>query len=227
MHDKLHAVKLLIWPAIVLLLGCAAPRQINLQPMYGGVEKLPNEIDADKEFIQGVVKFCGSRDSAAKLLAPRAWHYYYKKDFNTAMKRFNQVWLLDSTNYNSYWGFALLYEAKHHSTDTIIQFLELAHNYAPKVPRLTLSMVQSYIYECRDIKINSSENKIAKIYRSINLSDSIKDTISNEPELYKAWSQACLLINDKKCAHEKIDILEKLGIPSDNISEYHKAINTY
>jgi|SRR6185312_247712 len=35
--------------------------------------------------------------------------YLYRGDINTAMKRFNQAWLLDPKNENAYWGFGAVY----------------------------------------------------------------------------------------------------------------------
>lgn len=37
-----------------------------------------------------------------------AWDYAYKGDAETAMKRFNQAWLLDTLNADAYWGFGIL-----------------------------------------------------------------------------------------------------------------------
>lgn len=37
------------------------------------------------------------------------WTYFYNGDIRTAMYRFNQAWLLDSTNENAYWGFGAIY----------------------------------------------------------------------------------------------------------------------
>ncbi len=64
-----------------LCFGCSLnPAAINEQPMYG------NE----------VIKEAGSRKAALKRTIKLAWHYFYdNNDPATAMKRFNQAWLLD------------------------------------------------------------------------------------------------------------------------------------
>ena len=77
----------------------------NLEPMYGGVEKLPAHKKADEEFIQSILS-AGDLRSGTTHIAGRGWSYLDKGDWKTAMKRFNQVWLLDPDYYEAYWGFS-------------------------------------------------------------------------------------------------------------------------
>jgi tetratricopeptide (TPR) repeat protein len=82
------------------------PEGINLLPMYGKKEKCQEQLDSDKEFLTEIDKMFKSREEAAKSYSSKGWDYFYKKDFETAMKRFNQAWLLNDKNYEIYWGFA-------------------------------------------------------------------------------------------------------------------------
>lgn len=81
---------------------------INTLPMYGGVEKTAEQKAADEKLIQGAIEEMGSREEAAKLAVERGWEFYYSGDMDTAMKRFNQAWLLDSSNPDIFWGFGLI-----------------------------------------------------------------------------------------------------------------------
>jgi len=76
--------------------------------MYGRAKKCKGQIDADNEFIAQAEQNMPSRDSAARFYLMRAWQYYNSGDDSTAMKRFNQAWLLDSTNAGIYWGYGIL-----------------------------------------------------------------------------------------------------------------------
>lgn len=80
----------------------------NLLPMYGGetAVKTPWMLQADKKFIDSVVKEAGSREAASISIAGSARAWLEQGDLDTAMKRFNQAWLLDPNNPESYRGFA-------------------------------------------------------------------------------------------------------------------------
>ena len=84
--------------------------QINLIPMYGNpnIEKKPFQKLADKAFIETVTTDFGSRENASMEFAGIAWRSYRTGDYSTAMRRFNQSWLLNPDNYLAHWGFASL-----------------------------------------------------------------------------------------------------------------------
>ncbi|MEA5258621.1 hypothetical protein VB264_12565 [Arcicella aquatica] len=102
-------MKQIILLSIVLFLNCSGaedcPQNINILPMYGGVKKCKEQIEIDKDFLNECDRFFKNRNKAISHHLYRAWEYYYKNDFDTSMKRFNQAWLLDSTNADVYWGF--------------------------------------------------------------------------------------------------------------------------
>ena len=89
-------------------------KPINELPMYGSpyMKKTEKQIQADNKFIKSVVKSEGSREIAAKRFAGAGWKSKRKGDLVTAMKRFNESWLLDSNYYQPYWGFASIFLAK-------------------------------------------------------------------------------------------------------------------
>jgi hypothetical protein len=78
----------------------------NLKPMYGNIERTTEQKLADKEFINGMLRDYKDTTIASKKLAKRGWYYFYNNVMDTAMFRFNQCWLMDSTYAESYFGFA-------------------------------------------------------------------------------------------------------------------------
>lgn len=81
----------------------------NEQPMYGG--KPPNALQqrADEEFIAHAVKMAGSKEAGAQTSVQLGWKYFFEKqDLATAMKRFNQAYLLDPENGGAYQGMAII-----------------------------------------------------------------------------------------------------------------------
>lgn len=117
---------------------------INLLPMYGGVEKSRALRKADAEFLAFCDQNFPSRKEAAAHHAKRGWNYFYANDYNTAIKRYNQAWLLDSTNASAYWGFGIIEGTRGHSTEALRYFqLSLRHN--PANRRLLLDIGQALL----------------------------------------------------------------------------------
>jgi tetratricopeptide (TPR) repeat protein len=80
--------------------------KLNLVPMYGSevITKETKYFTADLTFIE-TVKEKYTDTEAAKELVLLGFNYFYEGQLQTAMKRFNQAWLIDSTNAGIYFGF--------------------------------------------------------------------------------------------------------------------------
>ncbi len=84
----------------------------RLLPRYGLLPKSEDEIAADKDFVTETMKqpqFKGDYRAASNHLIKLGFNYMYRRDFKTAMYRFNQAYLLDSTNTDIYWGYGGFY----------------------------------------------------------------------------------------------------------------------
>lgn len=86
--------------------------KINLLPLYGNVEKCSEQLDADKRFLSYCDSIYHSRSEASKAHVKMGWNYVEKNDRDTATKRFNQAWLLDSLNSDAYWGLGIIQGSK-------------------------------------------------------------------------------------------------------------------
>ncbi len=84
------------------------PEDINLIPKYGAKKKCKEQLQSDSDFISDCLKQFKDRKTAANYFVKKGWEYFYKNDGETAMKRFNQAWLLDSLNAEAFWGFGNL-----------------------------------------------------------------------------------------------------------------------
>lgn len=91
----------------------------NTEPMFGGVEKNEEHKKIDKDFIQECMNKYGSLESSVSTHIDNAWRYFYNDDLETAMKRFNQAWLLNPEFPDSYFGFASLLEMQNKSEEAI------------------------------------------------------------------------------------------------------------
>ena len=97
--------------SLLLLTVCSAalpscPEGINLLPMYGKAQKCPEQTQADNEFLAASEKQFSNRDLASQHYVTEGWKLFEQRQLDSAIKRFNQAWLLDSTNAKVYWGFA-------------------------------------------------------------------------------------------------------------------------
>jgi tetratricopeptide (TPR) repeat protein len=85
-----------------------AKTNIRLIPKYGYITKTEEQKKADQEFIESVIKTDSTPNKASNHLISLGFKYLYR-DVKTAMYRFNQAYLLDSTNTDIYWGFGGIY----------------------------------------------------------------------------------------------------------------------
>ena len=105
-------VALAVWLFAVSVLAAQYP--INELPMYGGIEKSDAMLKADDVFIGKVLEQGYSKETGARHFSMRGWQAFSDGDLSTAVKRFNQSWLLDKELYETYWGFALVYVLRDH-----------------------------------------------------------------------------------------------------------------
>jgi tetratricopeptide (TPR) repeat protein len=85
----------------------ADDQRIDKVPMYGqpAIPRPEFLKKADEDFIKEAVAGLGSREVASQTWFARAEQYMQKRDFDLAMRRYNQSWLLNPNNYQPYWGF--------------------------------------------------------------------------------------------------------------------------
>ena len=87
----------------------AAQTDIRMLPMYGHQQKTKEQIQADDDFLKTVLEQDKTKKAGSEHLIKLGFTYAYQGNLQTAMSRFNQAWLLDSTNANVFWGFGGVY----------------------------------------------------------------------------------------------------------------------
>ena len=83
-------------------------RNIRLLPKYGNVEKTKEQKESDMKFVETILKQDSTHRKGSDHLINLGFQYLYR-DVKTAMYRFNQAYLLDSTNIDIYWGYGAVY----------------------------------------------------------------------------------------------------------------------
>ena len=100
-----------------------AKTNIRLLPKYGYAIKTEGQKASDKEFIETTLKQYPTNRKASDHLIELGFKYLYN-DIKTAMYRFNQAYLLDSTNTDIYWGYAGVYMTLGNLENAQKQYLE-------------------------------------------------------------------------------------------------------
>ena len=80
----------------------------NEIPMYGKHPTTEAQRQADAALAQSLVQRDVSRSDGARQAVRRGFEALRQGDASTAIRRFNQSWLLDSDNGAAYWGFAIV-----------------------------------------------------------------------------------------------------------------------
>jgi hypothetical protein len=104
--------------AIKIADGPSAPRRYppNELPLYGEQPKTQAMLEADQRLIAAALETGLSRAQASDKSVQLGWQYFQqRRDIATAMKRFNQAWLLDPENGDAFHGFAVLVMARDHA----------------------------------------------------------------------------------------------------------------
>jgi tetratricopeptide (TPR) repeat protein len=85
-----------------------AKTNIRCLPKYGYAKKTIGQLEADSEFVNVTLPKFANKRLASEHLIDLGFKYLYH-DIKTAMYRFNQAYLLDSTNSDIYWGYGGVY----------------------------------------------------------------------------------------------------------------------
>lgn len=106
-----------IWSTLMALLllatGAAAKDYpVNELPLYGGITKSPAMVEADQKFVDAVLQQGFTRAKGSDKAVQSGWESFRKGDLATAIKRFNQAWLLDPDNGDAFHGFAVVVMAR-------------------------------------------------------------------------------------------------------------------
>ena len=108
----------------------------NELPMFGGFEKTAWQQQADDEFLAKMIPhYGGDRAAGAERFAQMGWNLYYQGNKTSAIKRFNQAWLLDADNQAALWGFAAI-SRERGKFDDALRFYEMALESGPEQPKL-------------------------------------------------------------------------------------------
>ena len=214
---KQYLQNILLFSAIILI-SCSArldcPVKANLLPMYGGLKKCDEQIKIDKDFLAECDKYFKDRDTATRYHIDKGWKYFYNNDFDSAMMRFNQAWLLDSTNADIYWGFGNILGRQHKFQESL-KYFDKSLSFNSKNEKVWLSSATSFgqlFFQSKDISL---------LNKAI---DNLKESVSINPTNAEAYGQltACYsYFMQKDSARKYIEITDRLDSKAINPEVRH------
>jgi len=110
--------------------------QTNEKPMYGGGEKSAAQKLADEKLFASIAASGVSHEVAANHAVKRGLEAMKKRNFNAAIRRFNQGWLLNPQSGAVYWGMAAVVADRDHDMVEADQLFIKALTLSPNDPDL-------------------------------------------------------------------------------------------
>jgi tetratricopeptide (TPR) repeat protein len=198
-----------------------ANKDINLQPEFGGAEKNESQIKADNDFIEEILKHYDNKQEASKKMTELGFQYLYeRRDFQTAMKRFNQAYLLEPNNADIYYGYGTVYFNLDAMEKAREQFDKgLLKN--PKHSKMLTDYGTTYLGDYYNSVNTDPKEAIEKLDNSVKyLEKSYSIDEKNSDTIYKLSIINMYLGNCKK-ANKYLEKADKMKNP--NITEEFKA----
>lgn len=146
MKKKYFILSILIIIVVLLIVFINNPQKQsvcpkdNLSPMYGCdsyndfMSKRDNkQKEVDDQFVSTVM----SKSNNDKVLASNSinrlgWSYFVKGDLDTAMKRYNQAWLITQDNFITYWQIGIILSQKGADNLALENFEKAVNTYDKK-----------------------------------------------------------------------------------------------
>ena len=200
-------MKTLLFCIPVIWFACRqadCPKGINKLPMYGFIKKCKEQVDSDNDFIKDCDKRFKNRKEASQFHVDQGWKYFYKNQFDTAMMRFNQAWLLDSLNADVYWGYGNIIGLYTRDFQKSLIYLEKSLKMNPTNSKVWESASTSYgqlFFETKNI--NQLEKSIEYLKTSIKLEPDNARAYGNLTAAYSYFLQ-------KDSARKYLEISDKL-----------------
>lgn len=107
----------------------AYAQDISLLPKYGSLPKTEAQKLCDEKFIASIDEYYkGNRKKAAEEISARGWQFLRQGNAANAIRRFNQAWLLDSSDGSALWGMAAIQANTGKAADSLKLFEEAEHS---------------------------------------------------------------------------------------------------
>ena len=183
----------------------------NLLPQYGGVHKSKALRKVDEQFLTFCDQHFASRAEAATYHANKGWDFLRRADATTAIKRFNQAWLLDSTNAMAYWGFGAICGQRGEYTASL-HYFQLTTKHDASNKRVLVDIGETLL---RQFQLTRQPADLNNAVKSLQFFLADSHDSSGNFEAYEKLMLAYLLQDDYANAWKCVDlatVLNPMGV---------------
>jgi tetratricopeptide (TPR) repeat protein len=213
-NPSLSLISLLILVTLAIGRNSAAQsRDPGEIPMYGGLDRQADPVlkGADDALIEGTTREFGSRRAASERFVDQGFRFYFQNDLSTAMRRFNQGWLLDPENPNVYYGFmAVLNDQQEFCAARDMADRAFERGLAKKPEELADAGRVSAICAMQDATLND-ETKSAYVKKASEYYTQALQLQPNSAYVYGSWATASYWIGDYATAWRYVKLEKKYG----------------
>ena len=190
--------------------------RIDNIPMYGQPEvERPAELKrADEDFIRDAMKGFSTRREASTAWWLKGERHMEDRNLDYAMRRFNQSWLLDPTNFGPYWGFGRVLLEQDKQAEAVKQFeaaVERLDNPKYEVA-LLVDAATAYAFNGERLMDQNSADRAAANFAKAN--ETYARAAKLQPDngnIYRRWAIARYLEKDYAAAWSNVKRGRMLG----------------
>ncbi|MFT5396963.1 MAG: tetratricopeptide (TPR) repeat protein [Gammaproteobacteria bacterium] len=183
----------------------------SLLPMYGGEDRKNNAdlLEKDNKFIVKTTRLFSGREHAAEGYVERGFEMYSQNNFDKAMQRFNQAWILNPDNAYVYLGYGLLYNNEKKSCKAVAMFMQ-----AQKKGLNESGFLSDYAYtttNCALTKENPLQKELFSDANDLHKQSSQSQNKALQAYAYYSWAKSYLLQNDLSNSQAMLEQSINLG----------------
>lgn len=182
---------------------------INEIPMYGNIPPTPEVQKANERFFKEIESL-GTREEGAKKMIDLALIEYAKGDFKTAMKRYNQAWLLDPNNSQVFLGFGELMD-RQGNNDKAIDYYKKSLELDPKNAIAMCQLATTSAKKALENKSKQDFDQALILYeKAIDLAAE-SDYSGEIGKIYEQWAMALFMNKNYADAWKKVKLSRQHG----------------
>ncbi len=177
--------------------------------MYGGKIKCKDQLKTDENFLRACDSLFTNKKEASEYYIKRGWQFFYKNILDTSMMRFNQAWLLDKTNSETYWGFGNILGKQKKYKESIGYFNK----------SIQINPKNSKVWECASISYGQIFYDTKDIKKLDTCIIYLKNAIQIDPKNVKAYAQltaSYYYFSQKDSAKKYLKITDEMDINAIN-----------
>jgi tetratricopeptide (TPR) repeat protein len=171
--------------------GTTAPRNsgYNNLPMFGqpGIQRPEHLKEADRWLIAYATAKGGSSEEASDAFISEALRYLQEKNYDLAMHRFNQAWLLNAENYYAYAGFGKVLFAQGKFGESAEHFQRAIDLSKDQPQRHAIVAELGTVYSFWAASPSQSEGMRARLFEFAN--ERFRESTAEDSSYGEAWCQ--------------------------------------